>query len=117
MPSSSTAQTQATLDHHLQSIIAKDIDALMEDYVEQSVLYMPDTTVRGLDDLRNFFTGFLTLLTPEFMADFEMSRQEVDGEIAYTVWNSGSAAPLGTDTFVVRDGKIVVQTAAVYMPG
>jgi hypothetical protein len=44
-----------------------------------------------------------------------MRRQEVHGEIAYIVWKADTPSldvPLGTDTFVVRDGKIVVQTFA-----
>jgi hypothetical protein len=46
---------------------------------------------------------------------FEMLRQDVDGEVAYIVWKAETAAnrfELGTDTFVVRNGKIVIQTFA-----
>jgi hypothetical protein len=44
-----------------------------------------------------------------------MDRTEVVGEIAYIVWhsvNQGADVTLGTDTFVIRDGKIAVQTFA-----
>ncbi len=37
------------------------------------------------------------------------------GEVAYIVWSAetaDNAYELGTDTFVVRDGKIVAQTFA-----
>ena len=43
--------------------------------------------------------------------DFTMDRTEV----AYIVWhsvNQGADVKLGTDTFVIRDGKIVLQTFA-----
>jgi len=44
-----------------------------------------------------------------------MGRAEVVGEVAYIVWNTvnqGADVTLGTDTFLVRDGKIAVQTFA-----
>ena len=43
-------------------------------------------------------------------------EQVAEGEIAYIVWTAGDLAPLGTDTFVIRDGKIVVQTFAAHVP-
>ena len=31
------------------------------------------------------------------------------------MWSVGSTIPLGSNTFVVRDGKIIVQTLAVHV--
>jgi hypothetical protein len=45
----------------------------------------------------------------------EMSEQIVEDDIAYIVWSAESKKlkiPFGTDTFVMRDGKIVAQTFA-----
>ena len=45
-----------------------------------------------------------------------MKKQIVDGETAFIVWSAETADnvyELGTDTFVVRNGKIVTQTLAV----
>jgi len=42
-----------------------------------------------------------------------MDCVEVLGEVAYIVWysvNQDAEVTLGTDTFVVKDGKIAVQT-------
>ena len=72
--------------------------------------------VRGAGQVREFFIGFVANLTPEMLANFSATRQEVDGEIAYVVWTIGDIIPFGTDTFVVRDGKIVTRTIAVYVP-
>jgi len=44
-----------------------------------------------------------------------MDASHVEGEVAYIVWHANCASAevaLGTDTFVVRDGKITVQTFA-----
>ncbi|HSQ81372.1 MAG TPA: hypothetical protein VLU54_09600 [Casimicrobiaceae bacterium] len=40
----------------------------------------------------------------------------VEGEVAYITWSVGDYAPLGMDTFVVRNGKIVSQTFAMHPP-
>ncbi len=50
------------------------------------------------------------------MEAFTMVRQDVEGDVAYIVWAAGDFAPLGTDTFVIRGGKIVLQTFAAYVP-
>ena len=44
-----------------------------------------------------------------------MIRQEVEGDIAFIVWSVESKRvriPLATDTYLVYDGKIAVQTYA-----
>ena len=39
---------------------------------------------------------------------------QVDGNVAYITWSVGADIPMGTDTFVVGNGKIVSQTFAMY---
>jgi len=48
-------------------------------------------------------------------AVFKMKQQSVDGDYAYILWTAETADnvyEVGTDTFVVRDGKIVAQSFA-----
>ncbi len=48
-------------------------------------------------------------------AQRHLTYYRVEGEVAYIVWHANCASAevaLGTDTFVVRDGKIAVQTFA-----
>lgn len=114
-----TTQPRSTADilsHHLESVVAKDIDAIMSDYANDAVVFAPDGTFAGKDAIAKFFTGFVQVLTPEFLGNFALTRQEIIGDIAYIVWNSGDAAPLGTDTLVCGNGLINTQTVAVYMP-
>jgi ketosteroid isomerase-like protein len=114
MSTEMTKQTEATLTHHLQAVTEGDMDAILSDYVEESILYTPDGPLRGLNQIRGFFVETLTNAPPGFMENFEMVRQDVEGELAYIVWKSASAVPLGTDTFIVRKGKIVMQTFAAH---
>ena len=104
--------TESVLKHHLEAFGAGSVDELLKDYTESSVLIAPEGPVKGLDNLRGLFTKFVTEILPPG-SDFEMKAQHVDGEAAYIFWKASSKAfdvPFGTDTFIVRDGKIVIQT-------
>ena len=63
-------------------------------------------------------TPFFQAMFAEFAkpgTSFDMQQRTVEGDIAYLVWTAETADNTyesGTDTFVVRDGKIVVQTYA-----
>ena len=113
---SGSRSTNDVLAHHVEALVAKDVDGVVSDYRDDAVIFSPDGVIEGKAAITEFFTGFVQLLTPEFMAGFEMLRQDVRGDTAYQTWKSGSAVPLGTDTLVVRDGLIAVQTFAAYMP-
>ena len=41
---------------------------------------------------------------------FKIASRSVHGEIAYLVWSSRPSVPMATDTLLVRNGKILVQT-------
>jgi hypothetical protein len=107
--------THATLAHHLQAF-AEGVDALMSDYVEASVLFTPDGPLRGRAAIRAFFAGFLSTSPPELLAAMTLIRQDIEGEVAYLLWKAEPFIPLATDTFVVRDGKILAQSFAILAP-
>jgi uncharacterized protein (TIGR02246 family) len=112
--------TRAVLDHHLAACAAGDADMTLEDYTDDSVLITADGVVRGREALHATFSGFFSGLFAPGTYEFTMDRVEVEGEVAYVVWHATCAEAevrLGTDTFVVRDGKIAAQTfAAVIDP-
>ena len=110
----STSQTEAVLAHHLQAVGAGDLSGILSDYSDDSVLHAPDVTCRGLAEIQGFFEGFADKAPAGFMDSFEMIRQVCEGDVAFIVWRSGTAAPLGTDTFVIQDGKIAIQTYAAH---
>ena len=107
--------TQDTLMRHLNAL-AGGVDTIMRDYTESSVLLTPQGPHRGLAGIRAFFAGFLAASPPELLAAFTLERQDVVGEVAYIVWKAEPYIPLATDTFVIRDGKILVQTFAAFGP-
>ena len=104
--------TEATLAHHLQAF-GEGVDAIIQDYTVESVLFTPDGPLQGLEPIRAFFDGFLRTSPPELLRAMTLVRQDIQGDVAYIIWKAEPYIPLATDTFVVRDGKIVAQSFAV----
>ena len=116
MPSQITAQTEKTLDHHLHAFRAGDVDAIMADYTGDAVLITPERVVKGHEQIRDLFKQVFTDMFPPDSTSLEIPKKVIEGEIAYTLWSARSAlyiASFGTDTFVIRDGKIVAHTFAL----
>ena len=106
--------TQGVLTHHLQAFGEGNLDAIMSDYGDDSVVFTPDAVLQGLAEIKPLFEAFFAEFSKPGMS-FNMDTQVVRGEVAYIVWRAETADnhyELATDTFVVRDGKIVYQTFA-----
>jgi hypothetical protein len=86
----------------------------MRDYTDRSVLVTHDATYRGLAEIQNFFTALFKQLPARFFDAIRLSRQEVVGEVAYILWDKEPLITQATDTFLVRNGKIQVQTFTAY---
>ena len=86
----------------------------MADYTDESRFFTPDGLLRGSEAIRRFFAKMFEEFAKPGMS-FDMIRQEVCGDTAYIVWKAETADnhfEVGSDTFVVQDGKIVTQTFA-----
>lgn len=104
--------TAAVLQNHIRAAKV-GVDAVMQDYTEHSVLITHDATYRGLAEIRDFFTALFSALPAGFFDELKMNRQEIVGEVAYVLWERKPQIARATDTFIVRNGKILVQTFAV----
>lgn len=114
-----SAETQAVLDHHLSAFDSGDMEALLSDYAADAVLLTPEGVFRGHGQIGPVLQRLFDNLFARCQR-FEMLRQDAEGEAAYIVWSAESdthAVPLATDTFVIRGGKIVVQTMVTLMEG
>src|SRR5712664_4357482 len=108
------ATTQDVLAPHLTRVGKGDLAGMMADYAAESRFFTPDGLLRGSEAIRGFFRRLFEEFAKPGMS-FEMLRQEVDGDTAYIVWKAETADDrfeLGSDTFIVRNGKIVTQTFA-----
>jgi ketosteroid isomerase-like protein len=106
------ASTKDVLDHHLKAFDQGDLDGVMSDYAPGAVLFTKDGVIKGVDAIRPLFEALIA----EFGkpgATFNMMEQSVEGDYAYILWTATTADKvyeLATDTFVVREGKIVAQS-------
>jgi uncharacterized protein (TIGR02246 family) len=110
----SATRTQAVVNHHLQAFGAGDLHGVVADYAADAVMIVPTGVLRGVDGIRPLFQAMIA----EFAkpgSRFELKQQVVEGDVAYICWLAETADntyELGTDTFIVRDGKIATQTFA-----
>ena len=104
--------TKEIIDHHLKAFVEGDLKGVLSDYGPSAVFFTPQGPLRGPDAIRPLFEAMIA----EFAqpgAGFHLKRQSVEGNYAYIVWTAETAEniyELGTDTFVVQDGKIVAQS-------
>ncbi len=85
----------------------------MSDYTEVSVLFTPDGPIKGMAGIREFFTHFIETSPPKLIQALKLTRQDVEGEVAYVLWQAMPFIPSAADTFLIRDDKIVVQSFAM----
>jgi ketosteroid isomerase-like protein len=108
------SSTKEVLDRHLRSFSNHDLNGILCDYAPGAVLFTPAGPLREVDAIKSFFQALIA----EFRkpgATFNLEHQSVEGDYGYILWTAETADNvygLGTDTFVVRDGKIVVQSFA-----
>ncbi len=106
--------TKDVVDHHLKSFGQGDLKGILSDYAPGAVLFTPGGPLRGVDAIEPLFQAMLV----EFRkpgAAFTLKQQFVEGDYAYILWTAETADnvyELATDTFVVREGKIVAQSFA-----
>ena len=108
------AVTKKVLDHHVQTFQANDLEGVMADYTEESVLITPDRTFTGLTEIRENFVGAFQAL-PNPGTTMTVTKSVVSKDVAYIVWTATTPTlnfKYATDTFIVQGGKIVRQTYA-----
>ena len=106
------ASTKDIIDHHLKCFGEGDLTGILSDYAPDAVLFTSAGPLRGTDAIKPLFQAMVA----EFGkpgATFSMKQQFVEGDYAYILWTAETADnvyEVGTDTFVVRDDKIVAQS-------
>jgi ketosteroid isomerase-like protein len=96
--------------HHAAALLDRDLDAIVSDYAEDAVLITGDGVLRGRAGVRQAFMKVLHDL-PD--AKWDVRTRIVEGQVLYLEWTvtaPGTRADDGVETFLVRDGEIVLQT-------
>lgn len=105
-----TRDTRTVIEHHIECRSRAQLDEdLDENYAEDVVLLSAEGTHRGHDGVREL-AGILHRYLGD--AAFDIRDVHVADEYGLERWSarSGDRNIHGTDSFVVRDGRIVAQT-------
>jgi ketosteroid isomerase-like protein len=106
--------TNDILDRHLEAFGKGDLRGILADYAPRAVMFTPQGALEGAAAMQPLFESLIA----EFRqpgATFTIVHRHIAGEYAYIVWRGTTATnvyEMATDTFVVRDGKIVAQSFA-----
>lgn len=95
---------------HVDAFKTQDVDAVMRDYADNAVLITPEHTFRGKEEVRAFVQGAMTQFPPELFQSITVTRMDSEGEVVYGLWHANPIIKVAADTYVIRDGKIAVQT-------
>ena len=107
--------TETVVRNHLQAFLEqKSVAEIVNDYAHDAQFYSEAKIYRGKQEIQGFFTDFIASLPAQAIERFALRSLHVDHNIAYITWCVGNDIPLGTDTFIVSNGKMVSQTFAMY---
>jgi ketosteroid isomerase-like protein len=110
MAASGGRTPQEIFQHHAEVLVAGDLEGIVSDYSEDAVFITPAGVLRGKDGVRE---GFTKLLADVPNAEWDVPTQIFEGDVLFIEWTAKAAssrADDGVDTFIFRDGQIVLQT-------
>jgi SnoaL-like protein len=100
---------QEAFGHHAQTLMAEDVDGILADYTDNSIVVSPSGVLRGKNAIRGLFEDLLGAL-PQAKWDVKTTYVE---DILFLEWTADStkgSVSDGVDTFIFKDGMIQVQT-------
>jgi ketosteroid isomerase-like protein len=103
---------EALLMNHLGSFMSNDVEALMSDYTNDSVLITETATYSGIDEIKNFFVDLIKHF-PKLKSNFKLEKLVVSNNLVFIVWQGETPSlkvPFGSDTFILKNGRIHQQT-------
>jgi hypothetical protein len=106
--------SRAVLLNHLNSFLRNDLETLMSDFTNESVLITHDASYRGLEEIKGFYASLMPHF-PKQMSTLELEKTVIHDNLVYIVWHGKSPSlevSFATDTFIIKNGKIHRQTFA-----
>jgi ketosteroid isomerase-like protein len=108
------SNTNAVLDHHLEAFAEQELEEIMSDYVDASVVVTNVGVFRGPDEIEGLFTDLFDEFSQE-ETTFEVDDTIIEGEFAYLLWHAetpDNVYEFCTDTFYIPEETIDFQTFA-----
>ena len=105
------------VDNHIRCFREGDIEGVVADYSTDAILFTPAGPLRGRSEIKTLFKTLLAEFAKPGASE-KVHTAIFEGDYAYLIWSGETADnfyELATDTFIVRDGKIAVQSFAAKM--
>ncbi|ABL06397.1 nuclear transport factor 2 family protein [Mycobacterium ulcerans] len=105
-----TRTPQEVFAHHGRALAAGDLDEIIADYDDDSVLLTAAGVARGKDAIRQVFVKLLDDLPG---ATWDLKSQVFDGDLLFLEWAADSAhhrVDDDVDTFIFDGGMIRAET-------
>lgn len=105
--------TESVVKHHIEALADGDLEETMKDYAEHCVFIGSGNVIEGKAGIRAVFAGALA------NGPFAVTLKDAlyNGNAGLITWEVPGAIRFGTDTFVVEDDLIVLQTNALVFGG
>ena len=111
-----TAETLSIMERHWHALVKGDVAAMLADYAGDAVLITGATgPVIGRAAIGDLLTLFVAAIIPPASTVFSRDLTHAHGALGYLVWKAESSThriAFSSDTFVVTDGLITLQTSA-----
>jgi ketosteroid isomerase-like protein len=91
-----------------------DIEGILSDYSDDAVVFTPDRILKGREAIAGLFRRLLLEFREPDASD-AVRIAMFEGNYAYIVWSAETSDNIyeyASDTFVIRQGKIVMQSFA-----
>lgn len=114
MPRKRGQKTEEAIKVHIKAL-GESIENITSGYSDDAILLTPDGSYQGQEQIREYYQEFVRDTLPLLAASYVLQRFDVIGEAGYLTWSALPSIPLGTDTILVHDGKIVLHTRTLHM--
>ncbi|WNG25131.1 nuclear transport factor 2 family protein [Cystobacter fuscus] len=104
--------TQEVWQHHIKAWADQDVAAITSDYTDSSILILNNQVIRGKAGIARAFSQLFQIFST---GQNQLDQPTINGRIIYLTWRytpKNENAFFGSDTFVVENGKIQIQTIA-----
>ena len=117
MTTNANRTAQDVFRDHAQAMASGDLARIVSDYADEAVFITHAGVLHGKEGVRDAFVKILKDL-PEVRWD--VHTRILEGDILFLEWTAHAASSRtadGVETFIARDGMIVVQTAHYTLRG
>lgn len=93
---------------YLDALFENDIESIMSNYTNRSIVITLKKTYKGLNEIREFMSELIKYFSKKNTVLF-LDKMVILNELAYIVWHARSTTTsisMASDTFFIKDEKI-----------